>query len=461
MKKIGILAVLSALIISIIASQFRLIHHPVTDNDEGIYLTTFLLQNQGHPVYKETFLSQPPGFLLSTYPGFYMLGKTLTAGRATIGFWSIIGLVAIVWIGYELGNVWIGILCIPILYLIRYYTNQTLTFQSDIIVSTFSLLCFGSILRFLKSSRPLWIVLAGILFNFAFWTKFDVLLLPVFMVILWQLPKLSKMSRISFIGILSAVVVILFVILVLPFGIKEVFQNSILLRAQALTQPASFFLLLDYIKADVALSVVLPGTLLLVYISRKKMRFPAVLLIVWFFSSCAFFFFYRPLFPHHMAILSIPTSLTFSYLLYLNVKSTKKLFSVIVFSVLIISILNYGAIILKTPTNMFSEDEKKAIEVIVKNSNPGDTVVSDEEILTAMSGRLPPPQLSDLSFVRTSSQNLSAERFGELMRMYKPKLIIAWNGHLRSIRSFNDVLTNYTLLTSYNNSQDIYVRKAQ
>ena len=74
--------------------------------------------SNGHPAYKETFLSQPPGFLLSIYPGFILLGKSLQAARLTIDLWSLVGLLAIIWLCIELKNKWAGILAIGILYLI-------------------------------------------------------------------------------------------------------------------------------------------------------------------------------------------------------------------------------------------------------------------------------------------------------------------------------------------------------
>lgn len=458
MKKIGIVILIFSLLISVFLSQLKLVNHPVFDNDEGIYLTSFLLIDKGYPAYKETFFSQPPGFLLAVYPGFSALGKTLTSARMTVGFWSIIGLLGLIFIGFELGNVWIGLLTCAILYLIRSYTNQTLTFQSDIIVSAFSLLSFGSVLRFLKSAKPWWLITAGFFLNLAFWTKFDVLLFPVYAVVLLSLTKSVKMSKLRYRGILSAVSLIFFLTFILPFGIKDVFQNSFLLRFQAINESFNPFLLFDYLKQDLVLSLTLLGIIPLAILSRKKIKLQGGLLILWFVSSFIFFFFYRPLFPHHLAILSIPTALAFSYLLYLVIETRKKLFITTVLLALAISAVNYSNIILKTPNQILNPDQQKALQMIEISTSPNDLMVSDEEILNGISGRLPPPELADLSFVRIRSGNLSAIYFEELISKYKPKLIISWNGRLQSIQNFNSVLTNYKILTSFNNAQNIYIR---
>jgi hypothetical protein len=72
--------ILSLIFLSVILfTQIKLINRPVTDNDEGIYFTSFLLVDNGNQAYKKTYFSQPPGFLLSIYPGFILFGKQQSA----------------------------------------------------------------------------------------------------------------------------------------------------------------------------------------------------------------------------------------------------------------------------------------------------------------------------------------------------------------------------------------------
>ena len=57
MKSKGFI-ILTAIFLSVIfITQFKLINRPVSDNDEGIYLTSFLLVNNGNPPYKKTYFS--------------------------------------------------------------------------------------------------------------------------------------------------------------------------------------------------------------------------------------------------------------------------------------------------------------------------------------------------------------------------------------------------------------------
>ncbi len=194
MKNAGFILIAAIFLLVIFFSQFKLINHPVKDNDEGIYLTSFLLVDRDHPAYKETFFSQPPGFLLSVYPGFLLFGKTLQSARLTIGIWSLIGFLTILWISFELKNKWTGLLAISLLFLIPSYYNQTLMFQSDILISTFSLLSLAALIRFGKSLRLFWFIISVLFLNLAFWTKLDITFFPSFIVALFFLCQKKKIS---------------------------------------------------------------------------------------------------------------------------------------------------------------------------------------------------------------------------------------------------------------------------
>jgi len=440
--------------------QFKLINHPVKDNDEGIYLTSFLLVDRAYRPYKETFFSQPPGFLLSVYPGFVLFGKTLQSARLTIGIWSMIGLLAILWIGFELKNKWTGLFTISLLFLIPSYYNQTLTFQSDILVSTFSLLSLATLIRFRKKFQLRWFIISVLFLNLAFWTKLDITFFPSFIVALFLLFKEKRASIKNIINlflIFFTVSLGFSIFLILPFGIKEVFYSSILLRFQAVATSSPSFLLFDYLKKDIVLSIIILGSLFLSFFKRKSLQYPINIIFIWSIFVLIILVFYRPLFPHHLVILTVPMVLLFSELVNFCFNN-KKLYKCIVLALLIIALTNHIYITIKTPSRLINNQQQKAVDIIKKHTKLDDVVVSDEEILNGLSGRLPPPALSDVSQVRISSNNLTSEDFKQIIIFYKPKLIIPWNGRLELIKDFKDVLVDYKLLTTISNSKNIYIR---
>ena len=122
-----------------------------------------------------------------------------------------------------MGSFLIGFLAIGFLYLIPSYYRQTLIFQSDIVVGTFSLFSLAATLRFKKTKKIIWLILSTFFLNFAFWTKFDITFLPSFFVLLYLI-KVNKKHILTF--LLTSL--LFFIFFITPFGLKEIFSNSLL-----------------------------------------------------------------------------------------------------------------------------------------------------------------------------------------------------------------------------------------
>ena len=150
--------------------------------------------------------------------------------------------------------------------------------------------------------------------------------------------------------------------------------------------------------------------------------------------------------------------LLFSQLINLLLHKDEKTFKIITVALLIIALSNRIYTATKTSMKIINDQQQNAVIIINKYTNIDDVVVSDEEILSGISGRLPPPELSDISQVRIKSNNLSSEDFKQIISVYKPKLIIPWNGRLESIKNFKENLFNYRILTSFSSSKNIYIR---
>src|SRR5438874_12234130 len=60
--------------------------------DEGVYWQTLLSMRAGYTLYQQIFYSQPPFFLLSTYPIYMLFGGTLWSARLGIVLVSLLGL---------------------------------------------------------------------------------------------------------------------------------------------------------------------------------------------------------------------------------------------------------------------------------------------------------------------------------------------------------------------------------
>jgi hypothetical protein len=343
--------------------------------------------------------------------------------------------------------------------LIPTYFNQSLTFQSDVLVTTFSLIGFAAVLRFGKNFYLPWFIVSAFFLNLAFWTKFDITFFPSFFLAVFLIAKKQKFFIKRFIELLFIFFVVsicFFILFILPFGIKEVFNNSILLRFQAAATSTSFSLFY-FFKKDIFLSAIILVSLFLSFLRNKNIRYPLIIIYIWSIFVLIIFYFYRPLFPHHLVILSVPFVLLFSQTTELFF-SNKKLVSYFVSALLIISLVNRIYITTSTSSKIINDQQENAVKIINEYTDIDDVVVSDEEILNGISGRLPPPELSDISQVRIRSNNMTSENFKQIINTYKPKLIIPWNGRLESIKNFKENLLNYKILASFSSSKNIYIR---
>ena len=111
--------------------------------DEGVYWQTLRALSSGHPLYSDTFYSQPPMFILSLFPVYAIAGQTLWAARFSIAIISLLGLVGAFLLGYalrgRLGGFGALLLCIssqPYL-----YASQTI--QAEGTQVAFSLLAIA------------------------------------------------------------------------------------------------------------------------------------------------------------------------------------------------------------------------------------------------------------------------------------------------------------------------------
>jgi 4-amino-4-deoxy-L-arabinose transferase-like glycosyltransferase len=451
MKYLGLYTVLFCFLLTLFVAQLRTVHHPVTDNDEGIYATSFLLINSGKPAYKETFFSQPPGYIVSIYPGFVAFGKTLEAARLTIALWSIIGALAFVWVASELKQQWAGLLGVGLLYVVPSYFHQTTTLQSDALIPVFSLLALGALLRFYNSLKVPWFLIAVFFLNLSFWTKFDLSLVPVVGVVMFIVLKTKKYSPKKLLYLISYAFlfsVLFFGIVVVPFGIKEVIEQSVLLRFKAAgTSSVNPLLFFHYLINDTNLLIILGGSLILSALHKKIVSSLTGLLVLWTGVQLIFFLLYHPLFPHHLAMITVPPALLLSVTLatLFNRKNYAYFKFLSLFFIFIAMVYQVTSAI-NTSTQLVDKQHTDVLHIIQKNTAKNDVVLTDEEMLNVLSERLPPAELSDVSFVRSSSNDLSAAEFKEIVMREKPKLIIPWNGRLQAIQSFDEVIQNYALL---------------
>lgn len=424
--------------------QLYLIHQPLIDLDEGIYTTTFMLISQGHAAYTQTFLSQPPGFLLAVYPGFILFGKSLEAARLTMSLWFCIGLISIVWLSFELKKKSMGFFIFGILFFATTVSSRFFVFQSDMLISIFSVLSITAFLRYHHTKNVLWAIFSAFWLSFAFWTKYSFfLLLPLGILFYFahqqhKTPKktLYALTLFCTTGILFSLFVVSF------FPLRQLIVNTIQIRlAQFGVGGGNFFL---YIQHNIVLFSLSILTVLLLLFNRRKFTFPLFPLFLWTATIFVILAVYHPLFIHHLTLFYIPLIILFSYLVFDTFSSYSSHLSWIGFATCIAGFLFYTAFFYPLHTkSVATVQEKEAATFIDVHASPQEAILTDDEYLYPLSKRYPLPLLADTSFVRIAADNVSLQSIEKILLQHPPKIIIPLTGRLITIHNFSEIVKGY------------------
>ncbi|HLQ10745.1 MAG TPA: phospholipid carrier-dependent glycosyltransferase, partial [Ktedonobacteraceae bacterium] len=111
--------------------------------DEGVYWQSLRAMGAGHALYSDIFYSQPPFFLLSTYPLYALFGASLWSARLGIAVVSLFGLAGALLLGKALSGR-LGALAALLLAVVDpLFLAQSQTIQAEASSVAFSLLAIG------------------------------------------------------------------------------------------------------------------------------------------------------------------------------------------------------------------------------------------------------------------------------------------------------------------------------
>ncbi len=118
--------------------------------DEGVYWQSLRAMGAGHALYGDIFYSQPPFFLLSTYPVYALFGASLWSARLGIALVSLVGLVGALLLGKAVSGR-LGALAALLLTVVDpLFLAQSQTIQAEASSVAFSFLAIGLALYWWK-----------------------------------------------------------------------------------------------------------------------------------------------------------------------------------------------------------------------------------------------------------------------------------------------------------------------
>ena len=475
--------------------------------DEGVYWQSLRAMSAGHPLYQQIFYSQPPLFLLSTYPSYILLGATLWSARFGIALVSLIGLVGALLLGKALSGR-LGAMAALLLVVVNpLYLAQSQTIQAEASCVAFSLLAVG--LAYLWWEHPvgiLGIVLAGLagiaaslsilckLFGVAALAPLVLLMLARLWVI-WRRPgAATRFASILPIAIGTGTCLLTILLVMLPFvgSLNALLQSLIFFHTSTAkvagsSQQENIGIIehaLHSILAFVALYSILAFAALYGTLAALLRRDWRVLpLLAWLFVTIFLLWRQVPLFPHHLVILTAPLialavigigSMPGEYQAYPPSLAKCTIWLVIpaILLILITAVidarqdLQYYRVAEANsrnglPQNQAGLQAMRAATDLRQAIALNQLVVTDAQFVAALADRSTPPSLVDTSQVRITSGYLTLSELIDTASEPQVHAVLLFTGRFQSseVAAFHDwIAHHFHLLHTYGGGKELWVR---
>ncbi len=431
-----------AALVLLLALLLRLNHlgAPSNDYDTGVYVESLRALLAGNPLYHTIYYAQPPLFLYILLPWYALLGQSLVAARIGVVAYSLVGLVAAWWLARGLGGRRAGLIALALLAFDPLYLTQSRSVQAE----APALACALVALAVARGARGSWRVpLAGALFAASMLIKLFTLpaIIPVAYLLLapicgseierlilarrWptreKLRALWRASRVTVLGAIAGAAFVTGLAFLPSIGwMGDAWSQIIGLHVTA--TGAAHQSLGDRLglfgQSWFELPLVAVGLAAGVAGWRQR-RWTAVMLAAWGVASIAVLLIQDPLFSHHLAL--IAPSFTLAAAEWVALASAPQrasgapprpaidvgLASSIALAVTLVVALASGVVQQNAALSASTTTIQTAAGDLDLFTQPGDVIVTDDQIVAVLANRAVPPQLADTSMVRIAAGALT------------------------------------------------------
>jgi 4-amino-4-deoxy-L-arabinose transferase-like glycosyltransferase len=479
--------------------------------DEGVYWQSLRAMSAGHPLYSQVFYSQPPLFLLSTFPSYVLFGGTLWSARFGIVLVSLFGLLGAILLGQALSGRVGAIAALLLVVVNPQYLQQSQTIQAEVSCVALSLLAVG--LAYLWWEHPEgWrgIILAGLagvalsfsvlckLFGVAALAPLGLLMLARLWVI-WRQSEASgrDSSRSYTTGILSILVgigacILTVVLVLLPFAgsLNALLQSVIFFHTSAATVASSSrqgnISVIEHALYSVLALTALYGTL--AALLRRDWR--VLPLLAWLGVTIFLLWHQVPLFGHHLVILTAPlialavtgigsmpvTARAFRSALANYTMDRHKALSLLTLFAILLILLTVVLEVrqdrqyyrLEEANSLHGVPQQQAGPLVQRIAAdlrqaiaPDQLVVTDAQFVAALADRSTPPSLVDTSAVRIDSGRLTLSQLIDTASEPQVHAVLFLTGRFQAaqVATFHDwVAHHFRLLHNYGGGIELWVR---
>ena len=463
------------------------------DYDEGVYWQSLRAMASGHPLFTSVFSSQPPFFLLSIYPFYMLFGQSIAAARLGIAIFAVAGVIAMYWLGQQLGGHWVGLAAAALLTIDPLFIHEARTLQAEAPALTLEILCVALAIAAARRSgrtQALLALASGIVLALGTLIKLlDVVaVVPIMLYLAMPIfaafdngaggvrrPEASALrpalrATLAPLGWVIAGGMIGCVAVLAPFaGSFGSLWNQVVQfhLVAARVEPASFLHNARIIAGGMK-TLGIPALLALgLALWRRAWRMVPPLL--WLVASGLLLVRQTPLFDHHIVLvipcLALIAALGLTMLPQPRAARSEQSGRALTFgfSVVLLIVFLVGATLgvrsARSDARGPSADTAQMVGAISAFTTPGEPIVTDDQYLAALANRSTPPSLVDTSFVRISTKYLTATQLEAILSRPDTRFVVLASGRLQSVPGFMPWLTtNYRKLVDLGNGRAIYER---
>ncbi len=461
--------------------------------DEGVYWQSLRSMSAGLVLYHHIFYSQPPFFLLSTFPGYILFGSSLWSARLAIALISLFGLLGAFLLGRVLSGRLGAIAALLLLVVNPLYLAQSQTIEAEVSSAAFSLLVVGLAYlwwQYPEGARGLcYAALTGVTLTLSILCKLLSLsiLVPVALLILarlWQIWHKQPGTRFArLLPIIAGIgaCILTMAVLLLPFlaSYQPMVQSVIAFhndaaRVMSGTQQGNTSILQHALTTPLTLAA---SYGIVAALLRRDWR--VIPLIAWLLATLFLLWRQVPLFQHHLVALT-PPLIALAVMGIGDPSAYKRSNSsgfmsreaiyitwVAIALILATSIINvrrdmlyYNAAGASSVSGLAQLESKVAAD-LRKAIAPNQVVVTDAQFVAGLADRNTPPALVDTSAVRINSGYLTLSQLENTTAQSQVHAVLFFTGrfYLPHIAAFHAwVAQNFHLLHEYGGGRELWVR---
>jgi 4-amino-4-deoxy-L-arabinose transferase-like glycosyltransferase len=413
--------------------------------DEWRYTACSRLVEHGYALFTQVFSAQPPLLFASLAAGMRLFGDSISGARWVEIAFGLLGVICAAWISWLLAGAFAGGLTALLLALSPGYLAYSHTVEAEGPMMALVTLSLALTATYVRKGTKILPALAGLALAAAVLMKLfaAVAILPSAWLIYADRQNWDERRPAMLSLIVAACVPV-----GLDFGLihpAQQWDQVIRLHEQAAQLSIAgslspFQAIGQFLALDLGLSLLAASGLLALVIRRRWRE--AVFFCLWALGMVVMLLLFRPLFPHHPAILLTALGCTAGTGIGVATSSMTRpnrpatvvvALGALAYLALVPRLAHSDRHLLTARLHSTADDLAVYVE---RHSAAGDLIAADDLAVADLAGRLVPPPLCDPSLVRLRSGYLSTRDLITATARYRARLVVPSFGIYRQVPGY-------------------------